>query len=437
MSWIIKKLEGTDTLRWRTWICMLLVTLMLVTSLGTVYKIEVEVPAAMESGIAAVVSVLNEPEISGGQAVDFVMPDTLDVNVLLFLKFASKTDEVIEIYESMMALAESVGDSSIDYNSAYRQFKSVAVDAIDLVTSSEFENAVALAATLVSAYGTGANKGMVITLMTAMAFILPSLLLAALLGALGDLIKSKNAPEKRYLAAAKALRKAIAAYMFVLAVSMISTDIHLSPLLLAGLVLCLVGTLVGVMFSRATRYTECGRAYMSLLQRMSAIELCGFAVFYIFAAMSDVIGKVLSASLADFLAYAATQRRGEEFLDIFVSVFVGVAIIACLVAVFEGVSCSAARLGGFMSRDRESALVSAIMGVVMIVLVLYSWLSDARVELSLMDIMFLLLSALGLAIIAVCEIMIPRLRRKVCKGLHESEKFAVLVGLEAIEMEDD
>ena len=73
----------------------------------------------------------------------------------------------------------------------------------------------------------------------------------------------------------------------------------------------------------------------------------------------------------------------------------------------------------------------------MIVLVLYSWLSDARVVLSLLDLTFLLLSALGLAIIAVCEIMIPRLRRKVCKGLHESEKFAVLVGLEVIEMEDD
>lgn len=437
MSWIIKKLEGKDLLRWQTWICMLLVVLMLVTSLGTVYKIEVQVPDAMRSGIDAVVSVLNEPEISGGKPVDFELPDTLDVNVILFIKFASKTDEIIDIYNSMLELAQSKASSSGDYNKAYRKFKLVAADAIDLVTSSEFENAVALAATLVSAYETGANKAVVITLMSTMAFVLPSCLFAALLWAILDMILSKKNAEKRYLAATNALRRAAASYMFVIAIKTVSQEIHLSLLLILGILLCAIGFFVGAIFSRATRYTAEGRAYMSVLQRMSAIQLCGFAVFYIFVCLSGAVGKHLSVAFSDFVKYAATERRGEEFLAIFMSIFTGIGVIACLVGVLEAAHCSASRLGGFASRSRESALISSLFGALMIALSMYGSFTDPRAAMTGVETVFLLVSVVGLGVMIACEIMIPRLRRKKCPRLHESEKFAVLVGLEVIEVEDE
>ena len=438
MRWLIKKLEGKDLPRLQTWLCVLLVAVMLVTSFGTLYKIEVEVPAKMQSGIDTVVSVLNEPEISGGQPVDFSLPDTLELNVMLFIRFASKTDEIIEVYNSMVALTEYAdAKSSSDYNRAYREFKSAASDAIDLVTSSEFENAMALAATLVSSYSTGANKGLVRTLMALMAFILPSCLLAALGWAVVDMIINRKDAEKRYLAAANALRRALAAYMFVLAVRMISNEIHISLWLMVGIALCFVGIALEAVFSRATRYTGTGRAYMSIVQRMSIIELGGFAVFYVFMSLSGVIGKHLSVVVADLIKYAVTKKRGDEFLDIFVSIFVGVAVIACLVAVLEAALYSATRLGGIAPRDRESALVSSIFGGVMIMLLLYITSVDSRIALTATELIFMLLSGLGLAVMIGCEIMIPRLRRKKCPRLHESEKFAVLVGLEVIEVEEE
>ena len=95
-------MTGEPLLKTQTKVCCLLIAVMLVMSFLPIYSVEVEVPSFMESAMDQVESVLNDPLISDGEDIDFVLPERLNVNLLLFIKAGTKISYIVELYKSIM-----------------------------------------------------------------------------------------------------------------------------------------------------------------------------------------------------------------------------------------------------------------------------------------------------------------------------------------------
>ena len=146
-----KKITGGAWQGMQTVVCFVLITVMLVMSFGNLYTVRVEVPRSLQNGMDRIEEVLNDPLVSGGEELRIVMPEELNINLLLFIRSSTKIKGAVEIYKSMVEFTEvSAPTNTSEYYQAYVSLRDLAADAKELVASDEFVDLLALASTLIS-----------------------------------------------------------------------------------------------------------------------------------------------------------------------------------------------------------------------------------------------------------------------------------------------
>lgn len=428
-------MTGEPLLKTQTKVCCILIAVMLVMSFLPIYSVDVEVPAFMQSAMNQVENVLNDPLISNGEDIDFVLPERLNVNLLLFIRAGTKIDDIVELYKSIMEVAQyRTATSTQEYYQAYNKLQIVAADVKDIVNSGEFLDMMALAAVITSSAGDSLNLTVMIT-MILMTVILPTTLLSTLIIAIVGWIILRKDAERAYLFMMRVFRRGARVFLVVLALGLLDSSIRMSAGIIMAIIACVFGFVFCSISSRFKYHTPVGKRYLNIVQVSSALKVAAFFGYYVCLARSGIIGKYVAVVSKDALKNIFSKDYGEKFLEQYLFMLGALAVVAALVVTLSVLTGTLSRLGGMLPRNKETGIFSSLMSVVLIAVPVYESLTDWRIPVDNEGKALLVLAATFTLVMILCDLSTKLLRYMLCPDLRETEKDSILRGLQAVETE--
>lgn len=430
--------------------CLTLIFLMFFTSFGSLYSVDVKVSHDAQRAIDDVVDILNEVAVEKSEAalpsddtdtepqksadeIEVVLPEKVDVSLFNFIKLLFKLDDVSRILSGVVDLYSSATDSQ-DYNRMLNSLYSTMSAARSLVTSDEFIDTLALVVTVMHAFSQSSVEGGGMVVMILMTVLLPLALWTLIsITLLGTVFTVWNA-ERWYFWMNKCFKASIFIYAVVLGVMLTSRAISLSWGLLLSLLACVLGFAVAALLTRFKSRTPEGIRYINVLQICSAAKLVGFGIFFLCFAKSNLISRYFTVAFRDLIGNILSQDHGDAFLKQFLFTIMSLAAIIALFAAFSTAMSALMRIGSMQKRNKETSFFSTTMcGVLLLApLVSASFYPGLTIN---ANVKFVVGAFIGLSIMIFSEVAIPVGRNLFCKGLRESEKDAILRGLETVETE--
>lgn len=428
--------NGDAWRRTQTLVCVLLILVMFAASFIPLYSIDVQIPSKMQSAVNDIEDVLNDPLISDGEEITIDFPEKLNVNLVLFFKAGTKLGDVMSLYRGMMELAEVKNASSInDYHQAYNDLRDVAANMKELVTGDDLPNIVALGATVVSAYSQSTLLGIIMILMLIMTIVLPISLFIALVIALIGLIVHPNNSEERYLWVMKAFRRASRVYLLVLAIGLFDSNVNFSVGIIIGLAACVSGFAFSAFACRKKKYSDMGRRYLNLIQIISGIETVLFFALYFSIAKSGIIGQYASLIGKRAIPYIRSKEYGKEFLGQFMFILLAFAGIIALIVTLALLPNVLSKLGGMLSANKDSNIFAVCCALALVVIMTIAAVTEKTIVVLPLGTALIVLSFAFSTLLIICEITLKLLRPAFCAGLKETERYAILTGLDVVETE--
>lgn len=432
----LKEMSGSGLLRAQTAVCVLLIAVMLAVSFASLYTVKVETPKVMQDAIDSIVEILNDPMISDGEKIEFELPEKLSVNLLLFIRFGSRINDVVEIYNSMLELAKVQNATTTnEYYQAYNRLRLVAAEMKELVKSDEFIDAIALACAIVSGFSQSTATGFVMIIMMVMTAILPVILLITLLRALITRLVCRKNAERAYMKVIKSFKSAAVVFIIVMALGLFDNNAAMSVGLIVGLCACVAGYLFAAIASRFKRYTELGRQYLNTVQLTSFIKLAAFIGYFLCVAKSGIIGQYAAIVSKSAMSNIKAQTYGTEFLSQYMFMLLALIGVVALVCTLSILPFTLFRMGGMLGRNKETAMFSTIASIFIIIVPVYVSLEDWRIIIDTNAKVMLIVAVVCWLLMISCEIGLVMWRKTFMTGLRETEKYAVLRGLEDVETE--
>ena len=428
--------NGDAWRRTQTLVCVFLILVMFTASFIPLYSIDVQIPSKMQSAVDDIEDVINDPLISDGEEITIDFPEKLNVNLVLFFKAGTKLGDVMALYRGMLELAEVKNASSInDYHQAYNDLKEIAADMKELVTGDDLPNIIALGATVVSAYSQSTLLGIIMILMLVMTVVLPiSLFITLFITLVGLTVHAKDA-EKRYLWVMKAFRRATRVYLLVLAIGLFDSNVDFSVGIIIGLAACVGGFAFSAFACRRKKYSVTGRLYLNLIQLISSIETVLFFALYFSIAKSGVIGQYASLIGKRAIPYIRSKEYGKEFLSQFLFIllaFVGIAALVVFLALLPNVL---SKLGGMLPRNQDSNIFAVCCTLALVVALTLAAVTEKTIVVSQLGTALIVLSYAFALLLIICEVTLKLLRPEYCSALKETERYAILTGLDVVETE--
>ena len=430
-----EKMAGERLLKTQTRVCCILIALMMIASFLPIYSVDVEVPSFMQTAMYQVETVLNDPLISGGEDIEFKMPEKLNVNVMLFIRAATKIDDIVDLYKSIMEVAEyRTATTTNEYYQAYNKLQVIAADAKEIINSGEFMDMMALAAVITSASGNSLNMTIVI-IMILMTVILPIAMLTALVFALVGWLILHRRSERAYLYMMRVFRRAARVFLIVLALGLLDSSIRMSAGIIVALCLCVFGFAFCSVCSRFKYHTPVGKRYLNIIQFSSAFKLVAFFGYYVCVARSGILGQYIAVVSKDAIKNIFSKDYGEKFLEQYMFMLGALAVIVALVFTLSVLTGTLARWGGMLPRNKETGIFSSLMSVVLIAIPIFESLTDWRIPVDEKGKALLVMASTFTFVMILCDLAVKYLRYALCRDLRETEKDSILRGLQAVETE--
>ena len=418
-------------------------------SFGSLYSVDVKVSPDVQEKIDDIVDVLNKVAVEKPEAsestdtevapspdtVELAFPEKVDVSLYSFIKLIFKLDDVSRVINGVLDLYSSATNSQ-DYNHTLNALYATMSEARALVTSEEFIDTLALAITVTHAFSESTVAGIGMIVMVLMTVLLPLALWTLIIFMLIGSVFTVWSAERWYFWTNKCLKASMAIFAIVLAVMLTSRAINLSWGLIISLLACVLGFAVAALLTRFKSRTEAGVRYINVLQICSAGKLVGFGVFFLCFAKTNLISRYFTVIFRDLIGNILSEEYGVVFLKQFMFTLLAIAAIIALFAAFATVMGTLSRIGSMQKRNKESCMPSTIMCGVLLLAPIISATFYPSLALYGVNTKFVVGAFIGLSIMIFSEIAIPLGRKYFCKGLRESEKDAILRGLETVETED-
>ena len=432
----MKKMTGSGILRAQSTVCIILILVMLAVSFTNLYTIEVETPKSMQSAMDQIIELLNDPAIAGGEEITLELPEKLNVNLFLFIRFGSRIDEVVNIYKGMMLLSKyQHATTTNEYYQAYNYLRGLAMDMRELVRSEEFVDAIALACAIVSGYSQSTFTGVVLMASVFMTVIMPVYLAVVLILAFIFKRVFKPNAEKIYNAVIRCYKGAAVFFILVMALGLFANNVNMSIGVIIGLCACAAGFVFSAIASRFKKHTELGRHYMNSVQLASAFKAVAFCGFFYFIFKSGVVADYAAIVSRSAIGYIKAQTYGQEFLDQYIFMVLALMGLISLVCALSILPWTLFRMSGMLSKNKETAMFSTVASLFMVVVPLYISMGDWRLHVGSDAKIMLVLAGLCWIFMLLSEIGLTVWRKQIYAELRESEKYAVLRGLEDVETE--
>lgn len=432
----MKEMTGSKILRAQSTVCIILIAVMLAVSFTNLYTIEVETPKVMRTAMDQIVDLLNDPAIAGGEEITLELPEKLNVNLFLFIRFGSRIDEVVNIYKGMMLLSKyQHATTTNEYYQAYNYLRSLAMNMKELIRSEEFVDALALACAIVSGYSQSTFTGVVLMTSVFMTVILPVYLLFMLLLSLILSRVFKKNTEKAYNASMRCFKCSSVFFILVMALGLFANNVKMSVGIIIGLCACGAGFIFSAVISRFKKHTEIGRHYMNSIQLASAFKAIAFCGFFFFVLRSGVVADYAAIVSRSAIGYIKAQTYGQEFLTQYIFMLLAAVGLISLVCALSVLPWTLFRMAGMLSKNKETAIFSTVASIFVVLVPLYISLDDWRLHVGSDAKIMLLLAGLCWIFAVLSEVWLAVWRKQIYSELRESEKYAVLRGLEDVETE--
>ena len=432
----MKEMTGSRILRLQSTVCIILIVVMLAVSFTNLYTIEVEVPKSMQSAMDQIVELLNDPLIAGGEEIELELPEKLNVNLFLFVRFGTRIKDVVNIYKGMMLLAKyQNAETTNEYYQAYNYLRNLAMSMKELVQSKEFVDAVALACAIVSGYSQSTFTGVVLMTSVFMTVIMPVYLLIMLIIAFIIKQKAGKDTEKGYNGVMRCFKLSSVFFILVMALGLFANNMSLSVGVIIGLCACGAGFVFSAVLSRFKKHTQIGRHYMNSVQLMSALKAISFCGFFFFVMRSGVVADYAAIVSRSAIGYIKAQTYGQEFLEQYIFMVLALVGVISLVCALSILPWTLFRMAGMLSKNKETAMFSTVTSIFVILVPLYISISDWRLHVGGDEKIMFLLAGLCWIFMIASEVWLTVWRTQIYSELRESEKYAVLRGLEDVETE--
>ena len=436
-----KNVSAKSLLRKQTALCFLLMAVLVVLSLGSLYTVKVEPAAGALKVIEKIETAVNEFSISetagGGTPLEFKLADSVSVNVWMLTGILLELDDAINIYNGIMDVVSAVrsGDGMLQQESL-QSLGEVMSATKEFVTGDAFVNLISLIVAVYSAFCQSIVAGVIMVIMLVMTLALPIILAVhILITAIGWLFRVGNA-EKSHLWINKCFKRTAAIFSMVLALLLFDNKIGLGWGMLVSFAICALGFLLSLWFSLDMSRTAEGKRYINVLLSCSGVKIVGFAMFFVCLARTEIFGQYIAIIVKDFSKNISSKEYGTVFLKQYISVMLAAVAVVAIVASMLTLVGALARIGGMVHRNKELCLFTTVMALILPAIPLIVALYDDRIVLQGEGTVLLILGAfVGALIMLGSEIALPICRKKLCVGLKESEKDAVLRGIETIETE--
>ena len=425
---------------------------MFFTSFGSLYSVDVKVSDDVQKTIDDVVGILNQVAVEKAETVpsedgdtdtetpksadeiEIVLPEKVDVSLFNFIKLLFKLDDVVRIANGVLDLYNSATTEQ-DYNHMLNSLYSTMSEARSLVTSDAFVDTLALVATVAYTFSEDSVEGGGMVVMILMTVLLP-LALWTLISfmVLGSIFTVWNT-ERWYYWMNKCLKASIVIYAAVLGVMLTSRAIGLSWGLFLSLLACVTGFAVAALLTRFKSRTKAGIRYINIVQACSATKLIGFAVFFLCYAKSRLFTRYFTVMFRDLIGNILSQDYGTDFLKQFVFTILSLASIIALFAAFSTAMDTLSRFGSMQKRNKETGFFATTMCSVLLLAPIISSRFYPGFSIANARTPYVVGAFIGLFIMISSEVAIPVGRHVFCKDLRESEKDAILRGLETVETE--
>ncbi len=424
-------------------------------SFGSLYSVEVKATEGVKNTIDDVVDILNDIAVENKETelpstdtaedtltetqestdeVEIVLPERVNVNLYMFINMLFKLDDVSRVIDGALELYASMGDMQ-NYNQTLGNLYTTMSEVRTLVTSDEFINTLALVVTVMYAFTESTFAGIGMIVMILMTIFLPLALWTLITVMLVGSIITVWSAERWYFWMNKCFKAAVRIFAVVLAVLLFSGSINLSWGLIVSLIACILGFVIPSLLARFKSRTADGIKYINVLQMCSAFKLIGFCVFFFCFAKTNLVGQYVSVMFTDVLKNILSQDYGTAFLKQFLFTVISLASIIALFAAFSTVMGTLSRVGGMQKRNKESCMFSTVMCAVLLLAPIIASTFYSGITLDNANMGFVFGAFIGILIMILSEIAIPVCRKHFCKELRESEKDAILRGLETVETE--
>ena len=434
---LFKQKDCDGWIRTQTTVCILLIIVMFASSFIPLYTVDVDIPENVRSAVSTIESALNDPTVSDGKTVKVEFPEKLNVNIFLFFRAGTKVNSVINLYSRIEKLADNAKqNTSNSYNQALRSLKETAKDARTLVTDSSFSNILALGATFYSAYTQSKAMMLIMVFMVMLTLIFPIALFSVLMKALLGLIIHRRNREARYLATMRTFKSAVRTYLLIIGMSLLGSGVNLSFGVILGLVSCIAGYLFSAFANRCKEHTPIGTKYLNTIQLISSVQTVLFFGFFFCLLKTEIVSQYTSLIARNAIPYIRAKVYGKEFLGQFMFMLLALFTLASLLASLSVLSGSMSRFGGMVGRNKDVNIISASCTVALCLLLIIATVKEDTVTLSGTGVMFMVLSILLAALIVSCEVLLICANKFKFRGkMKESERHAILTGLETVETE--
>ena len=206
--------------------------------------------------------------------------------------------------------------------------------------------------------------------------------------------------------------------------------------MIVSFVICALGFVISLLFSLNMSRTAEGKRYINVLLSCSGVKVVGFAIFFVCLAKTEIYGQYIAVVVKDVIKNILSKEYGTVFLKQYISVMLAAVALVAMIASMLTLVGALARIGGMVHRNKELCLFSTVMALILPAIPLIVATYDGRIVLQGEYMILLLVGAFcGALIMLGSEIALPICRKKLCEGLKESEKDAVLRGIETIETE--
>ena len=434
---LFKQKDCDGWIKAQTTVCILLIVVMFASSFIPLYTVDVKIPDNVKSAVTTIESVLNDPTISDGNEIKVEFPEKLNVNIFLFFRAGTKVNSVINLYARIQQLADNAGqNTSNSYNQALRNLKQTASAARDLVTDSSFSNILALGATFYSAFTQSKAMMFIMVFMVMLTLIFPIALFITLMKALFGLIIHRRNVEARYLSTMRTFKRAVRTYILIIAMSLLGSGVNLSFGVILGLVSCVLGYLFSAFANRRKTHTPIGTKYLNTVQLLSIAQTGLFFAFFFCLLKTEVVTQYTSIIAKNAIPYIRAKVYGTEFLEQFMFMLTALLTTACLLAALSVLSGAMSRFGGMVGRNKDVNIISSSCTVVLVLLLVIITAKEPDISISGISLLFVFLSFLFAALIVSCEVLLICANKFKFKGnMKESERHAILTGLETVETE--
>ena len=435
-----KNASAKSILRKQTALCFLLIAVLFVLSLGSLYTVKVEPTDGVLRLIDKLETAVNSFSLSDSAVdteIDFQLADSVSVNLWMITGLLFELEDAVNIYNGIMEIVSSMrsGDGLLQQDSIQR-LGEVMSETKEFIMSDSFVNIVSLVVAVYSAFCQSTVAGVIMVIMLVMTVALPVVLsFHILITAIGWLFRIGNA-EKSHLWMSKCFRRAAAIFSMVLALLLFENSIGLGWGMIASFAVCVLGFLMSLWFSTDLNRTAEGKRYINVLLVCSGVKLVGFAAFFVCLARTEILGQYVAVVVKDIIKNIFSKEYGTVFLKQYVSVMLALVAVVAVVAAMLTLVGALARMGGMVHRNKELCLFTTVMALILPAIPLIVALYDDRIVLQSGSMPWLIVGAFcGALVMLGSEIALPICRKKLCAGLKESEKDAVLRGIETIETE--